>query len=236
MNRDFADLGGRDPHQVLGVPDGATREEIVRQHRRLLRTTHPDVGGDHNAQARLNLARDILLDPRRRRGYEEALRRRDAEEIEEVPDDPPVYEDPFRWESGIGPSTGGAEPPRFRPPVSKPPPYVPPPPVFVPYPYGPQGYGGYPPLVVIQRRGWNTLSVVAISISLCCTPAGLVLGIIALTQIRDTEERGTALAWFAIVISAMGLVLNLFVILLPFANFSHPPPPTSSSVPVPSGS
>lgn len=48
---------------VLGLPDGATPEEIRGAHRRLMRSAHPDRGGSDWLAARLNEARDTLLQP-----------------------------------------------------------------------------------------------------------------------------------------------------------------------------
>jgi hypothetical protein len=47
--------------QVLGLPPGASADDIRAAHRRLMRTAHPDVGGSSWLAARLNQARDILL-------------------------------------------------------------------------------------------------------------------------------------------------------------------------------
>lgn len=48
---------------VLGLADGATVAEIRAAHRRLMRSAHPDQGGSAWLAARLNAARDLLLDP-----------------------------------------------------------------------------------------------------------------------------------------------------------------------------
>ncbi len=47
--------------QVLGVSSHATREEIEDAHSRLAMKHHPDRGGDTNTMARINAARDDLL-------------------------------------------------------------------------------------------------------------------------------------------------------------------------------
>lgn len=46
---------------VLGLPDGATVEEIRAAHRRLIQRMHPDVGGTADLAARINRAKDVLL-------------------------------------------------------------------------------------------------------------------------------------------------------------------------------
>ena len=47
---------------VLGLAEGATTEEIRSAHRRLIQRVHPDVGGSADLAARINRAKDILLD------------------------------------------------------------------------------------------------------------------------------------------------------------------------------
>ena len=46
---------------VLGLADGASEEEIKAAHRRLIRRTHPDVGGTADLAARINRAKDVLV-------------------------------------------------------------------------------------------------------------------------------------------------------------------------------
>ncbi len=47
---------------LLGLREGATGAEIRGAHRRAMRHAHPDAGGDAALAARLNAARDFLLD------------------------------------------------------------------------------------------------------------------------------------------------------------------------------
>jgi DnaJ-domain-containing protein 1 len=47
---------------LLGLAEGAVPAEIRAAHRRLMRAAHPDRGGDAALAARLNQARDLLLD------------------------------------------------------------------------------------------------------------------------------------------------------------------------------
>ncbi|MBO1073143.1 J domain-containing protein [Roseomonas marmotae] len=46
---------------LLGLSEGASPQEIRAAHRRLMRQAHPDRGGDPVLAARLNRARDLLL-------------------------------------------------------------------------------------------------------------------------------------------------------------------------------
>lgn len=50
------------PWQALGVPREASREEIEGAHRRLAMKHHPDRGGDDAEMARINAARDAMLE------------------------------------------------------------------------------------------------------------------------------------------------------------------------------
>lgn len=47
--------------KLLGVREGASREEVVDAHRRLIATVHPDRGGSNEAVHAANAARDRLL-------------------------------------------------------------------------------------------------------------------------------------------------------------------------------
>jgi hypothetical protein len=47
---------------LLGVGEGASREEIIDAHRRLVTQVHPDKGGTNELVHEANSARDLLLD------------------------------------------------------------------------------------------------------------------------------------------------------------------------------
>jgi DnaJ domain len=65
-----------DYYAVLGVTRDASDEDIIERHKLLTRVWHPDHNRRHDAEDRLkeiNVARDVLLDPERRRQYDREL-------------------------------------------------------------------------------------------------------------------------------------------------------------------
>jgi hypothetical protein len=50
--------------EALGLSDGATREDVVTAHRRLIQKLHPDRGGSTYLAALLNRAKDVLIKDR----------------------------------------------------------------------------------------------------------------------------------------------------------------------------
>ena len=47
--------------KLLGLAKGASREEVARAHRSVMKTAHPDHGGSTDLAARVNEAKDVLM-------------------------------------------------------------------------------------------------------------------------------------------------------------------------------
>lgn len=60
-----------DPHEILGVPRGADRQQVIRAfYRRARNGGHPDTGGDAETFEQIVCARDMLLSQPRRTAYQ----------------------------------------------------------------------------------------------------------------------------------------------------------------------
>src|SRR3712207_4223948 len=95
-------------------------------------------------------------------------------------------------------------------PMSTPPPAYGPPPSYGPSPGYPQP--GYP---YAWGRPTNTMAILALVMAFVFPPAGLILGVIARKQIRQTGEDGDGLALAGIIVG--GIATALFVLIFVFA-------------------
>ena len=86
--------------------------------------------------------------------------------------------------------------------------------------YGPPGYAppGYP--LPPYARPTNTMAILALVLAFVFAPAGLVLGIVARRQIRQTGEQGEGLALAGIIIGAIFCAFLVLVIVLWIALFA----------------
>ncbi len=56
------DLSREEAWQILGLEPGVDRDEIIKAHKRLIQKLHPDRGGSDYLAAKINAAKDRLLD------------------------------------------------------------------------------------------------------------------------------------------------------------------------------
>ena len=58
----FENLSRQEAYQILGVEPGASQQEIYQAWRRLIKGVHPDHGGSAFLTAKINAAKDVLID------------------------------------------------------------------------------------------------------------------------------------------------------------------------------
>jgi hypothetical protein len=70
------------------------------------------------------------------------------------------------------------------------------------------------------RRPTNTMAILALVMAFLFAPAGLVLGIVARKQIRETGEEGDGLALAGIIVGGIATALFTLVIVFWIAAFA----------------
>lgn len=81
-------------------------------------------------------------------------------------------------------------------------------------PHGMPGAQGFPQPNGYQPKQTNVMAIIALVVTFIMPVVGLVLGVIALSQIKKTGEDGRILAIIAIVINAIQVVIFIVVISL----------------------
>ena len=81
-------------------------------------------------------------------------------------------------------------------------------------PVAPQSYQAAP-----AQPGYNTMSIVAFILAFFVSIVGIILGFVALSQIKRTGEQGRGLAIAAIVIGFAEIVIGIIVTIVFIAAF-----------------
>ncbi|WP_434317635.1 DUF4190 domain-containing protein [Leifsonia sp. P73] len=75
----------------------------------------------------------------------------------------------------------------------------------------PPQYGAYQPPA---QPGYNTMSIVAFILAFFVSIVGIILGFVALSQIKRTGEQGRGLALAAVIIGFVEVAIGLLVFIL----------------------
>jgi Domain of unknown function (DUF4190) len=139
--------------------------------------------------------------------------------------DPPPAPPPPPGSPAGGHAAPGYPPPGYAAPIHPGPGYAAP---GYGQPYGPHGYPppgyGVPGYPGVHVRPTNTMAILALVMAFVFAPAGLVLGIVARRQIRQTGEDGEGLALAGIIVGAIATALFVLVIvfwIIAFAALSN---------------
>ena len=127
--------------------------------------------------------------------------------------DPPPAPQPNVPPPAYAPTTEYGTPTPYGAPAG----YGPPPGYAPPPAYGPPPGYGYPPVYV---RPTNTMAILALVMAFVFAPAGLVMGIVARKQIRETGEQGDGLALAGAIVGGIFTAIWVLVVISMIAAFS----------------
>jgi ABC-type Na+ efflux pump permease subunit len=85
----------------------------------------------------------------------------------------------------------------------------------------PQPYNNAPGNVAPASDRYNVLSIVGFILAFVISIAGLVVSIIALSQIKKTGEKGHGLALAGVIISALAIILTIVGYIFLFTLGAH---------------
>jgi hypothetical protein len=80
------------------------------------------------------------------------------------------------------------------------------------YPSAPQYQGGYGYNAPPQQAGTNGMAIASLVVSFFCSIIGIILGIIALNQIKQSGQGGRGLAIAGIVIGCVSIVIGIAIV------------------------
>ncbi|AMM22773.1 hypothetical protein AX769_21780 (plasmid) [Frondihabitans sp. PAMC 28766] len=85
----------------------------------------------------------------------------------------------------------------------------------------PQPYNTPPGQVAPASDRYNVLAIVGFILAFVISIGGLVVSIIALTQIKKTGERGRGLALAGVIISAVAIIITIIAYIAIFTVAAH---------------
>jgi peptidyl-prolyl cis-trans isomerase B (cyclophilin B) len=91
-----------------------------------------------------------------------------------------------------------------------------------PQPLPPQQQPQYAqPYGAPAQPGWNTMSIVAFVATFFISILGIILGFIALSQIKRTGEQGRGLALAAVIIGFISIVIGIIVTIVVLSTLAN---------------
>lgn len=59
--KSYSELSNDEAYEVLGLPNSASKDQVIKAHKRLMQRLHPDRGGSDYLAAKINAAKDKLI-------------------------------------------------------------------------------------------------------------------------------------------------------------------------------